>query len=259
MARIKVNDFPRLLKNVHNAQKKWRPQNYKNSIAEFWDKIEEILEILNFYGKWKNKFQEVKIAEKMIPEIFMDGLNSLYFALLGLYKYANMCLRSQLETALRFIYFIDHKREYEWWLSGNEWYKSSKQAYVWGDDFSYFKNIDIINKFDKGCEGGKKIYSSSGSGRSGDLMKEIYSKLSKSIHTSATHFQTSTGKFSPKYSKPRMQDWIKSCKDLQCYIIISLILSFPSEFKKMSTTESDTILTKSIADQDYIRKIKELI
>jgi hypothetical protein len=259
MEGIKVNDFPKLLKNVHNAQKKWRPKNYMNSIAEFHDEIEEILEILNFYGKWNNKFQEVKIAEKMIPEIFMDGLNSLYFALLGLYKYANMCLRSQLETALRFIYFIDHKKEYEWWLSGNVWYKKSKQAYVWGDDFSYFENIDIISKFDKGCEGGKKIYSSSGSGKSGDLMKEIYSKLSKSIHTSATHFQTSTGKFSPKYSKRGMNDWIKLCKDLQCYIIISLILSFPSEFNKMSKKDINTILEKSISDNDYIREIKSLI
>lgn len=259
MARIKVNDFPRLLKSVHNAQKKWRPQNYGKSITEFHDNIEEILEILNIYGKWKNKLQEIEIAEKMIPEIFIDGLNGLYFALLGLYKYANMCLRSQLETALRFIYFIDHKREYEWWLSGNEWYKSLKQAYVWGDDFSYFKNIDIINKFDKDCEGSKKIYSSSRSGKSGDLMKELYSKLSKSIHTSAGHFQTSTGVFSPKYLKHGMQYWIKSCKDLQCYIIISLILSFPSEFKKMSSTEKDTILTKSIADKDYIRQIKKLI
>jgi|GEM_PF-2499532 len=259
MARINVNNLPRLLKNVHTAQKKWRQQNYEQSIVEFKDENEKILEIMNFYGKWKGHFHGKKIAEKMIPEIFMDGLTSMHFALLGLYKYANMCLRSQLETALRLIYFIDHPREYGWWLNSNEWYKSVRQNYVWGEDFSYFKQIDFINKFDKDCEGKKKIYSPSSSGKTGDLLKDIYGKLSKSIHTSAQHFQTSTGKFSPKYSKPRMEEWIKSCKDLQCYILISLILSFPNEFKKMSPTEKNMILTKGVVDQDYIDKINKII
>ncbi|NQU98429.1 hypothetical protein HQ533_03095 [Candidatus Woesearchaeota archaeon] len=259
MARINVSTFPRMLKSVHNAQKKWRQQNYENSITKFKDEIEKTLEILNFYGKWKSKFSGQKITDKMIPEIFMDGLSSLHFALWGQYKYANMGLRSQLETALRLIYFMDHPREYEWWLSGNEWYKGQKGAYVWGDDFNYFKQIDKINKFDKNLAGEKKIYSSSSSGKSGNLLKEIYGKLSKSIHTSAQHFQTSIGRFSPKYSMSKMETWLKSCKDLQCYIIVSLILSFPKEFKKMSSIERSTILTKGVVDSVYIKKINEVI
>lgn len=259
MARINVNNLSRLLKEVHNAQKMWKKQNYEESVIEFKDEIEKILEVLNFYGKWKSKFQGENIAEKMMPEIFMDGLTSLHFALLGLYKYANMVLRSQLETALRLIYFMDHPREYEWWLDGNEWYKGVRQTYVWGEDFSYFKQIGKINKFDKECEAKKKIFSGSGSGKTGDLLKEIYGNLSKSIHTSAQHFQTSIGRFSPKYSKPKMEEWIKSCMDLQCYILVSMILSFPDEFKKMSTTEQSTILSKGVVDPTYIDKIKALI
>ena len=258
MVRINVNNLPRMLRSVHNAQNQWRQQNYAKSVNEFKDDIEKILEILNFYGKWKSKFSG-QIAEKMMPEIFMDGLTSLYFALFGFYKAANMGLRSQLETALRLIYFMDHLREYEWWLNGNEWYKGQKGTYVWGDEFNYFKQIDKISEFEKDLDSNKKIYSGSSSGKTGNLLKEIYGKLSMSIHTSAQHFQTSTSKFTPKYSRPKMEEWIKSCRDLQCYIIVSLILCFPKEFNKMSTTEKSAILNKGVVEEDYINKINGLI
>ena len=54
MARINVNTLPRMLKSVHKAQNKWRQQNYAKSVNEFKNEIEQILEILNFYGKWKS-------------------------------------------------------------------------------------------------------------------------------------------------------------------------------------------------------------
>jgi len=261
MSKLKIALLPKLLQNVHKAQKKWRQTNYETSIKEFQNEIEQILEILNYYGKWNSKFKGDEIAEKMLPEIFMDGLNSLNLATFGLYKYANMCLRSQLETALRLIYFIDHKREFGWWVNENEWYSKSKQYlnYVWGDDFSYFKQIENIAEFDDKTTGDKKIYSSTSSGKSGDLLKKVYGKLSKSIHTSAQHFQTSTGKFSPKYSKPKMEDWIKTCKDVQCFIIVSVILSFPIEFKKMTQSEQNAILTKGVVDTEYKQFIEEIL
>lgn len=256
MARFKIDDLPQLLKAVHNAQNKWRKQNWKKSIIDESNEIEKVLEILNLYGKWKNKFHGDIIAEKIIPEIFADGINGLHFALLGLYKYANMCLRSQMESALRMIYFIDHKIEYEWWLNDNEWYLNIKQTYVWGSDFIYFKQLSKINAFDRQCNANKRIYSGK---KSGDLLKILYAQLSKSIHTSADYFQTSTGRYSPKYDKAKFQEWIKNCNDLQCYIMISLILAFPHIFKEMTTTEQSHILNKAIIDPDYIQKIRSVI
>ncbi|MCK4729895.1 MAG: hypothetical protein KAT28_01110 [Candidatus Aenigmarchaeota archaeon] len=256
MVRFQINNLPTLIKTVHNAQKIWRKQNWEKSIIDQDNNIEKVLEILNLYGKWKNKFHGDKIAEKIMPEIFADGINGLHFALLGLYKYANMCLRSQMESALRMIYFIDHKIEYDWWLNDNEWYINVKQKYVWGSDFTYFKQLSKIDTFDQQCNANKKIYSGR---KTGDLLKRLYAQLSKSIHTSADHFQTSTGRYSPKYDEAKFQEWIKNCNDLQCYIMISLILAFPDIFKKMTSSEQDSILNKAIVDLDYIQKIQSVI
>ena len=257
MDRFKIDDLPPLVKTVHNAQKKWRKQNWEMSIIDQDDDIERVLEILNIYGKWKNKFHGDKIAEKIMPEIFTDGINGLHFALLGLYKYANMCLRAQMESALRMIYFINHKIEYEWWLNDNEWYINVKQKYVWGSDFIYFKQLSKINAFDQQCVNDKRIYS--GNNKKGNLLKGLYSQLSKSIHTSADYFQTSTGRYSPKYDKEKFQEWIKNCNDLQCYIMISLILAFPHIFKEMTPTEQNHILNKAIIDPNYIQEIRSVI
>ncbi|MFH2106491.1 MAG: hypothetical protein ABII22_04470 [Candidatus Micrarchaeota archaeon] len=257
MRKITISKLPKLLQTVHKAQVKWKNDNYSESVHDFQNEIESILELLNLYAKWKSKFHDEKITQKMFPEIFMDGISSLHFALLGLYKYSNMCLRSQLETALRLIYFIDHKREYNWWLQDNEWYRKQSLSYVWGSDFSYFKELKNIRDFDNACDGPKKIFSAKK--KKGDLLENIYGQLSKSIHASATHFQTSTGRYSPRYTKNKMEEWISNFKKIQCYIFICLILVFPEEFKKMIASDQDVILNKGIGDADFIRIIKTVI
>jgi hypothetical protein len=171
---------------------------------------------------------------------------AVHFACTGLYKYAYICLRAQLETSLRLVYFSAHSVEFKWWLDGNEWYRSGLQKDVWGEGYSYFTNLDLIKKFDKDKELFVRI-------------KNSYSRLSKYVHSSPESFQTRPGSISPKYNIGQFKIWLDMSNEILDYINLIFILSFYDKFISLSPTEQKTILEKGIMDRKFKAKLKEVL
>lgn len=244
MPAFKINNLKSITKKIHESQRKWRDKNWKKTIVEHGDEIEEILEKISVFNKWENRLKSKNVARKLFPEIFIDAFSSVHFACFGFYKYANMCLRSELETTLRLVFFYTHPVEFKWWLEGNMAYKNilNPAKDVWGQGFLYFENLENVQKFEKNCGDNKKIFSAK-------KFTNLYSFLSQFIHTSAGHFQSRPGKFSPAYSVEEFKKWLDRCKEVQNYINILLALSFSDVFKKMSKSARDSILTKGIGNE----------
>lgn len=255
MSAFRTNNLKSLTKKVHESQRKWRDKNWKKTMGKHGDEIEDILEKISVFNKWEDKLKSEKVAKKLFPEIFIDAFSSVHFACFGFYKYANMCLRSELETTLRLIFFATHPVEFKWWIEGNMVYKNilNPAKDVWGQGFLYFENLENVQKFEKNCSNDKKIFSAK-------KFKNLYSFLSQFIHTSAGHFQSRPGKFSPAYDKEEFRTWFDRCKEVQTYINILLALSFSNVFKGMSVNAKDIVLTKGIGDEykDIIEKTLNL-
>ena len=255
MAPFRINNLNSLTKKIHESQKKWRDNNWKKSLDEHGDEIEEILEIISVFNKWENKLRNEDVAKKLFPEIFIDAFASVHFSCFGFYKYANMCLRSELETTLRLIFFSTHPVEFKWWLGGNKAYKNilNPARDVWGQKFHYFENLENVKKFEENCSDNKKVFSTS-------KFNNFYYFLSQFIHTSAGHFQSRPGKFSPIYSLEEFKQWSSKFKEAQTYINILLTLSFSDVFKDMSANARDLVLSKGIGNEykDVVKNIFNL-
>lgn len=247
------NDLPELTKTMHESQERWRSEIWKQTLDNHKEEIEKILQRISVFDIWSNSLQETEAAKRLIPEIFIDGYISIHFACSGLYKYANICLRSQMETVLRLIYFSTHSVEFDWWCKGNEWYREGlKSRDVWGEGFKYFAQLESIKRFEKKCKKDKRLF------QEAQKINKIYKKLSRYVHTSALAFQTKPQEMliSPKYEIKEFKRWIKSFKEIQEYINILLILSFHREFKKLGQTNRERI-RKTGVESSYYRKILE--
>lgn len=253
MPAFRVNQLPTETKRVHESQNIWRKKNWEKTFADHKDDIERMIQKLNLFDIWSNKLQKISAAKTLIPEIFMDAYISIHFASYGLYKYANMCLRSELETALRLIFFSKHEVEFDWWLEGDEWYRE-RQNYpdVWGRSYTYFQNLKPIKDFERACADHMKLFS-------GDAkISNVYKKLSKSIHSSAKHFQTRPDRVSPRYDLEELKRWIDVYIGIQTYIQILLSLSFADEFKDLKKGERKKILEKGI-EEYYRERVKQAL
>ncbi|MHA1267872.1 MAG: hypothetical protein ACTSRS_21760 [Candidatus Helarchaeota archaeon] len=253
MQDFRINNLKSLTRKIHKSQRKWRDKNWKKTLGKHGDEIEDILEKISVFNKWENRLKSYKVAKKLFPEIFIDAFSSVHFACFGFYKYANMCLRSELETTLRLVFFSTHPVEFKWWLEGNMVYKNilNPAKDVWGQGFLYFENLENIQKFERNCDDSKKIFSAK-------KIKNLYNFLSQFIHTSAGHFQSRPGKFSPVYDLKEFRNWLNRCKEVQTYINILLTLSFSDVFKNMSENSINVILTKGVGDE-YKNIIKKTL
>lgn len=250
------NDLPELTKTMHKSQEKWRTENWNQTLDKHKKEIEELLQKVSVFDVWSNSLQDNEAAKKLIPEIFIDGYISLHFTCFGLYKYANICLRSQLETALRLIYFSTHPVEFDWWCKGNEWYRKGLRARdVWGEGFKYFTQLEYVKKFEKNCKKEKRLFQES------QKIKKIYRKLSGYVHTSALAFQTKPEELliSPKYQLGEFKRWSKSFVEVQEYINILLVLSFYREFGKLGETNQERIEKIGIETSHYRKTLKKVL
>lgn len=257
MTAFRVSDLPTETKTIHESQNKWRRENWQKTLKEHKQDIEELLKKISLFDIWVNKLQHSDVAVKLMPEIFMDAYISIHFAGYGLYKYAHMCLRSELETALRLVFFSTHKVEFEWWFEGNEWYRE-KLNYpdVWGRGYMYFGQIENIKKFEKECDNNEKLFA----GDKGGVIREIYKTLSKFIHSGAGHFQTRAERISPKYDSNKFREWYETYEKVQTYIHIILALGFVDKFKAMTDTQRNKILNVGITigmDTYYKEKVEQ--
>lgn len=254
MPKFKISALPDLTRKIHSSQNKWLNKNWQKTLSNHANEIEESIEKMNIINTWENKlYQEYDVAKKLIPEMFIDAFSSIHFACFGFYKYAQMCLRSELETALRLTFFSTHPIEFKWWLEGNKSYKSMLKLAkdVWGQGYSYFEQLENIRKFEEQCEDDKKLFLGKGN------LKKTYETLSEFIHSGAGHLQTKPEKFSPAYDIDEFKKWHSRFKDIQTFINIMLTLGFTEEFKNMSNTTKNKILNKGIGDdyKDILKKV----
>lgn len=251
MTKFKKNNLKSLTKKIHESQQKWRNNNWTKTLSEHGDEIEEILEKISIFNKWENKLKSNKVAKKLFPEIFIDAFSSVHFTCFGFYKYANMCLRSELETTLRLVFFSTHPIEFKWWINGNNAYKTilNPAKDVWGQGFHYFENLENVQKFEKKCIDEKKIPPTK-------KLKDLYSILSQFIHSSAGYFQSSPKEFSPAYKLGEFKKWYDKFKKIQTCINTLLALCFSDIIKEMSESSRDIILTKGIGEEykDIMKK-----
>lgn len=242
---FKVRDLPELTKSIHKGQAKWRDKNWKKTLSTHSSELEKLLKRISVFSRWRNKLQQSDAAKKLFPEIFIDAFSSVHFACFGLYKYANMCLRSELETTLRLIFFSTHPVEFSWWLKGKSVYRDiySQANDVWGPGYIYFKNLENIQKFEMNCDKAKQLFSE------GCKLKKMYTTLSQFIHSGAGHFQSRPSGFIPAYELDEFKQWYSRCNEAQTYINILLALTFSEEFKGMTPTSRNAILDVGIGDE----------
>ena len=252
MAENKFSELPDNTKILDESQEKWRNEAWRKTLEKHKNEIEKMLEKINLFDIWSNSLQNNEAVNRLIPEIFMDGYISIHFAGYGLYKYANVCLRSQLETVMRLIYFSTHSIEFNWWCKGNKWYrKGLKYKDVWGEGYLYFKELEYVKEFEKKCNDDKRLF------RNGKNINRIYLELSEYVHSGVFSFQTKTDYFSPNYKIREFKKWANRFKKIQEYINILLILGFRKEFKEMSNTNQEKIIEVGIESSHYIKKLRK--
>jgi hypothetical protein len=163
---------------------------------------------------------------------------------MGLYKQANVCLRAQLETSLRLVYFSMHPVEYKWWCAGSTWYLDSKFKDVWGPGYLYFERLEEVKCFEATCSVG--LFGS---------IKTFYKTLSQYVHGSALSFQTKPNRISPKYNIGEYKKWETNFKDVQKYANTVFALGFAEAFKVSSVPMQRQIL-KIVKDTKYKNGIR---
>lgn len=249
--RFRIADLPERTKLLFDIQKTMREKIFKKTLANQKSEIEDMLSKLNIYSVWTNILQENSIARQMIPEIFIDSSSSILFGCFGLYKYAYMCMRSELETALRLIFFRDHPMEFKWWLDGKIWWPGGNTSQVWGRDYTYFQRLEKIKMFDDSCPPHLTLF------KENNTIRQTYKLLSNYIHTGAKNFQTSPDRISPSYNLGKFNIWVGTWKTVESQVNILLSLGFYEELLRQ-TPDIHTVIKHSI-DPRYHAILDEIL
>ena len=256
MSDLHVPDLPPNIKAMCDSEEKWRDKALQGTIAAHKEDIEKLLEKTNLFDIWSNQLQDSDAAKRLIPEIFMDAYTSIHFACYGLYKYAHICLRTQLETSLRLIYFSTHTVEFQWWLVGNEWYRAGlRTREVWGEGYGYFEQLPRIKRFEEICDEANRLFLNA------RKVPKIYQTLSTYVHSGVFSFQTKSDLFSPTYRIEEFYKWHGNFAEVQSYINILLALAFEDRFCKMTKANKEKIINigvESVYHQELIKNISGL-
>lgn len=241
MRKFNLNNLCKLTKTVYEHQQKWVNRNWETTLAAHNREINVFLERIDVFDLWKGllKGKFNKAIEELIPEIFIDCYMSVHFASMGLYKQAHVCLRAQLETTLRLVYFSTHQIEFNWWYNGNRWYLDTGAKDVWGHEYKYFEQLENIKIFEKKC--GAELFKN---------LRNLYKTLSQYVHTSAQSFQTRTDRISPKYNIDEFKKWATNFRETQKYVNTILILGFAEMFKSQGVDTQRKML-KAVENGKY--------
>ena len=239
--RFKIDDLPTLVKDMYKTQTDWRNKNYKKTLLNHSSQIENIFETFGVFDEWFSCLHNDDVAMKLLPEMYFDAYASITYSCFAMYKYAYMCLRSELETALRLIFFSNHHVEFNWWLKNTHWYMKRNPDQVWGRDYTYFTLLDKVKEFDGECEENDQLF------RGSENIRRVYARLSRYIHSGADFFQTEPYRLSPNYNLGKVNQWSDMWKRVQCYINILLLLSYIHIIKD-SNDSYNKIIELSISD-----------
>jgi len=214
---------------LYETYSEWSSKNWEKINEVHSQDIDDLLKYFDCLDKWYSLIPNDEITTKIFPEITTDSYMSINFACMGLYKYAYMALRSELENVLKLIYFKKHEVEYECWINDIKFSPNNKGTHVWGEKFDYFKFIPEIRNFKE-----KEL-----------LIKEInenYGNLSKSIHSRAFNLQTAKGKMAPSYQIDLFNIWKRKYCEIHGIINILFILTNLNIFSNSDDIKKQNIL-----------------
>lgn len=240
---------------MHIAQTRWRKKIWEDTLRNHPTDIEHLLSLIELFDIWKNRLPRIDVTRYLMKELYMDAYFSIHQSCFGLYKYAHMSLRSQFETTLRLMYFVNHPIEYELWKTGNEKWMGDllKGSDVWGQSFKYFFHIENITELENRITQ-NDLWLTKGNN---PTLRRIYSKLSKHVHSVGPYFQTRSGRLSPKYNEDDFAEWKDMFIEVQKYMNILLALCFSDRLDKMVPSEIDRIFDLAIGP-DYKILIKQI-
>lgn len=250
MRTLDIENLPLALKGVYDSQLKWCDKNWHSTLKGHSKELSKLVEKVDVFDIWSNSLQDIEVAKSLIPEIFMDAFISIHLACIGLYKYANACLRSEIETVLRLVYFTTHPVEFEWWREGNEWYRKYKD--VWGEGYTYFDQLKVVKEFNKEFVKSKQVQKTLF-----NKINQIYGILSKYVHSGISAFQTSLN-FSPKYNINDFKRWSSNYREVQECINLVITLGFSEKFRKIRRTDQAKILRVGLVEKDYKKRLKDI-
>jgi hypothetical protein len=245
MSSFNIERLKSPLKDVFKSHLKWVEANWQETLKRKRKDLYKLLEKTNLFDIWSNNLQDTEVTKHLIPEMFMDAFMSFHFACTGLYKYANVFLRSELETSLRLVYFSTHPIEFEWWCDSNKWYKGKD---VWSEGYGYFLQLKTVKDFDKKLPKEQNLF---------NKIKNIYGTLSQYVHSSKSALHTLL-EFSPKYQADEFKKWSANYSAIQQYVNTIIILGFALRFKEMRKREQNKILKIGVYDINYRRSLKDI-
>jgi hypothetical protein len=227
---------------------KWLNKNWKELNISNKRVLDRIYKKSQLPTLWLSLLESANSNEMFIREIFFDSQLSVLFAIEGLYKYAYVALRSELENLLKCVYFVYHPVEYEWWREGDEWYTQDR-GNVWGNNYQYFEHLKTI----------KQYHGEIKNKGSGDLISEyksLYRVLSKYVHTGVFSRQTTQNKLAPTFRVSEFNKWKDKYNLAQEFITIFLIVNFRENYKKLRITEKKKLLDIGIESRNRKAQIR---
>lgn len=247
---MELDDLSHEVRVMYKTFDSWNKSNWKSTLSKHDEEVKNLLDKLNLFSIWTDTLSDNDAATKLLPEIFYDSYMAIHLAAMGLYKYANMCLRSELETTLRLVFFSAHPVEFKWWSEGKKIFGITGKKHVWGDDYNYFIHLDKVKEFHTKCGENEKLFTN---------VKKSYDILSTYVHTSSRAFQTSPGSISPRYNLGLFNGLKTEFIKIQDYIHTILILTFFNEFNSTSRQNKDDIINYGINYASYKKIILEII
>lgn len=232
--------LPELTGKMYDNQKKWQSKIYQKTLAKNVSEIESLLEKMNLFDIWSNCLQD-NVAKKLVPEMYIDAYTSISFACFGFYKYAYMCLRSELETALNLVFFSKHPVEFGWWLGDSDWYKEmTGGSHSWGRGYAYFIKLPNFGIFEKNCKEHLRLFEGK------ENVGKEYRRLSEFIHSGASFFQTGPERISPEYKVGKFKQWCSEWKNVQNLVNIILAVEFKDNLKSTAGQNCEPIVNLGI-------------
>ena len=214
--------------------------NLQKSLRSFGTDLDDVMRVSNSLNCWSNALQATGSAG-LVAEIFIDLYVSIHLSLFGLYKYADMALRSALETSLNAAYFSTHPVEFHWWQDGKEWYvEGSRSQHPWGDGYNYFK---LLAAELPGSKAGEPLEKE---------LKAEYKALSRSIHSASQKLQTKGAKLAPALDTTRFKTWALRFRRTLSLINIVLTICLQDRFGNMRQSDKETIKSSILPDHSSI-------
>ena len=222
----------------------WSTSNWEQSLQKHDKIIMELINKIKLFNIWTHILIKHNTAKNFLPEIFFDAYTSIHYSCMGLYKYANMCSRSELENSLRLVYFSTHPIEYGWWLK-----EKSTSTNPW-KDWGYFSKLEKVQLFNSSLTHNQKFE---------DSVRNCYKNLSEAVHTNKKDFQTRSGEIKPKYALSQFKPWEGKFRDVQTQIHTIFILNFTMEFNTLDKSEKREIINYGIDFPQYRKILRKLV